>query len=124
MDIAGHLCHIHGTRRWWISQIDAGRLEGTERLYTQVGEDWEPIRDLEVIQARLPESDHIVVAIAQEGAGRIGPYENSARFLAHMVFHEGWHVGAIFAALRINGQEIPDEWEDPNVWGQFRDAEV
>ena len=37
-----------------------------------------------------------------------------------MVWHDGWHVGLIFLALRLNGQEPPEEWEEPNVWGQWR----
>ena len=26
----------------------------------------------------------------------------------------------VFLALRLNGQEPPEEWEEPNVWGQWR----
>jgi hypothetical protein len=37
-----------------------------------------------------------------------------------MVWHDGWHVGLIFLALRLNGQEPREEWEEPNVWGLWR----
>ena len=36
------------------------------------------------------------------------------------IWHDGWHVGLIFLGLRLNGQEPPEEWEEPNVWGQWR----
>lgn len=37
-----------------------------------------------------------------------------------MVWHEGWHIGAILLALRVNGFDVTDEWEEENLWGQWR----
>ncbi len=125
MDIAEHLCHVHGTRRWWIWSVDEARLEGTERLHLPNGDDWVAIRDLEIIRTRLPESAAQVEALTQDwlaGAElRRGPYETPLRFLMHQVWHEGWHVGAISAILRVHGQELNEDWEDHNLWGRWRD---
>jgi uncharacterized damage-inducible protein DinB len=127
-DVAEHLCHIHGTRRWWISQIQPDLLAGTEKLHEAQGEDWVPIRDLLLIRERLPQSAGLVVALYKDWAGsgesRRGPYEHPVHFLQHMLWHDGWHVGAILAALRINGQELSEEWEDVNIWGLWRDPET
>lgn len=126
MDAAGHLCHIHGTRRWWISQIDPDMLAGSERLYVQNGEDWEPVRDLEVIRARLPESAAQVARLYQslmESGAKPGPYEHPSFFVQHLLWHEGWHVGALLAILRLNGRELPEEWEEPAIWQEWRGIE-
>jgi hypothetical protein len=37
-----------------------------------------------------------------------------------MIWHEGWHVGLIFLALRLAGEEPKQEWEEANVWGEWR----
>lgn len=52
--------------------------------------------------------------------GENARYDNPVLLLQHMIWHDGWHVGLIFLALRLNGQEPPEEWEEPNVWGQWR----
>jgi hypothetical protein len=60
MDIAEQLCHVHGTRRGWIYSLEPERLAGYERLHVQNGDEWEAIRDLEVIRLRLAESAKLV----------------------------------------------------------------
>lgn len=125
MDIAEHLCHVHGTRRWWIWTIDESRLTGTERLHLPSGEDWIAIRDPAIIRRRLPESAAIIESLTRDWlAGtelRRGPYETPVRFMMHQVWHEGWHAGAICTILRQHGQELHENWEDENLWGRWCD---
>jgi uncharacterized damage-inducible protein DinB len=124
--IGEHLCHIHGTRRWWIKEIDPKYLEGSASLYTEVSEDdYVASEDLDLIRQRLKESAasvrHAMVDLLPDG--KAGPYDHPLFYLQHMIWHEGWHVGAIFHAFRANGQEITEEWEEPNVWGLWRTEE-
>ncbi len=37
-----------------------------------------------------------------------------------MVWHEGWHAGIILLALRLNGREPAEQWEETNLWGIWR----
>jgi uncharacterized damage-inducible protein DinB len=127
MDIAEQLCHVHGTRRGWIFSLEPERLAGFERLHVQNGDDWKAIRDLEIIRLRLAESAKLVRDLTwdllEKGVERQGPYEHPIFFMQHMVWHEGWHVGAIMTILRLNGVEPSEQWEDANLWGQWRDPE-
>lgn len=126
MDLAEHLCHIHSTRRWWISTIDRTRLEGTERLHVQEGENWYAVRDLALIRERLAESAKIVEQTYKDylvSGDQTGPYEHPATFLQHMLWHEGWHIGVILTLLRVHGHELTEEWEDPNIWQLWRGVE-
>lgn len=86
-----------------------------------------PLDDLNAIKAALEASGAAVRAAVEEALQTGGPmksenitYDNPVLFLQHMVWHDGWHIGLIFLALRKNGQEPPEEWEEPNVWGQWR----
>jgi uncharacterized damage-inducible protein DinB len=124
--IGEHLCHIHGTRRWWIKEIDPKYLEGSASLYTEVSEDdYIASEDLELIRQRLKESAASVRQAMLDllPDGKAGPYDHPLFYLQHMIWHEGWHVGAIFHAFRANGQEITEDWEEPNVWGLWRTEE-
>ena len=56
----------------------------------------------------------------QEGRVKVGGYDHPVFFLQHLVFHEGWHIALIFLAFRLAGQEIPEEWEEARVWGEWR----
>lgn len=58
-----------------------------------------------------------------KGVTQFGWYDNPVLFIQHMVWHEGWHIGLIFLALRLAGQEIPEEWEETKVWGEWRTEE-
>jgi hypothetical protein len=105
-------------------EIDPKYLEGSATLYAEVSEDnYVPSDDLALIRQRLKES---AASIRQAMADLIpdgkqaGPYDHPLFYLQHMIWHEGWHVGAIVHAFRANGQELPEEWEEPNIWGLWR----
>lgn len=124
--VVEHLCHIHGTRRFWMRAINPDYLNGFERLVQQEGEDWVPIRDIEFIRAQLIASSQRTREIMDDlldQPGQAGPYDHPLLFLQHMIWHEGWHTSSILAALRANGCEPGEEWEEPNIWGQWRTEE-
>lgn len=127
-DIAEHLCHIHGTRRFWLSKASPEHLQGKNLLFTQIGEDdWECVRDLDVIRAELAKSARAVGDATRahlESGVNVGQYEHPVFFLQHMLWHEGWHTGLIMLALRRNGKEPPEAWEDPNIWQLWRGSEA
>src|SRR5262249_33442374 len=86
-----------------------------------------PLADLEAIKRCLVASGGAVRNAVEEGIKKGGPlkgehatYDNAVLLLQHMVWHDGWHIGLIFLSLRLNGQEPSEEWEEPNVWGQWR----
>ncbi len=120
-----HLSHMHGVRRFFLSQVAPEHSAGlTSASQDSLGT---PLEDLDAIKACLVASekavrDAVKVALAKGGpmAGANVTYDNPVLFLQHMVWHDGWHIGLIFLALRLNGQEPPEEWEEPNVWGQWR----
>ena len=116
-----HLAHLHNTRTYFLSQVAP-----------DLAADLKTIKDedevsLEEIRTALEVSGRAIREVISTGLEAGGPlsggyvtYENPVLLLQHMVWHEGWHVGLIFLALRINGQEPPEEWEEPNVWGKWR----
>jgi uncharacterized damage-inducible protein DinB len=125
MSLDRQLSHMHGVRRYFLSQVAP---EYAANL-TSASADKEgtPLADLDQIKACLNESAKAVRDAVQEGVKKGGPmaggnvvYDNAVLFLQHMVWHDGWHVGLIFLALRLNGQEPLEEWEEPNVWGLWR----
>jgi uncharacterized damage-inducible protein DinB len=125
MPLDAQLAHMHGTRRYFLSQVAPKQAE--ELITAYADREGTPIADLNAIKECLVASGKAVRDAAQEGLQKGGPmaggnavYENAVLFLQHMVWHEGWHTGLIFLALRLNGQEPPEEWEEPNVWGQWR----
>ena len=120
-----HLAHMHGVRRYFLSQVAPEHAAGL--VSASADKQGTPLADLDAIKACLKASGKAVREAVQEGLNRGGPmaggnvvYDNAVLFLQHMVWHDGWHVGLIFLALRLNGQEPPEEWEEPNVWGLWR----
>lgn len=120
-----HLAHMHGVRRFFLSQVASERAAGLETAYAD--KEGTPLADLNAIKACLAASGKAVREAVQDGLKKGGPmagehvvYDNPVLFLQHMVWHDGWHVGLIFLGLRLNGQEPPEEWEEPNVWGLWR----
>jgi uncharacterized damage-inducible protein DinB len=86
---------------------------------------WEdPIEDLDAIRQMLAESEvavrEVTAAAIAEGRMPCGDYENPILFLQHQIWHEGWHVGLVILGLRVAGEEPPEEWEDTQIWGEFR----
>lgn len=119
------LAHIHQVRRFWLSNVDPERGALLGRSFT---DDWEtPIDDLDEIK-RLVAQSGTVIREAMEDAfskplGQVGFYDNVVLFLQHMVWHDGWHVGLISLGLRLGGEEMPEEWEENHVWGEWRTEE-
>ncbi len=117
-----HLAHMFRVRKYWLSQFSPAHVEGLEKLPV---EDYEvPLANLDEIRAYLKASakavrDSVEQAL-RNGTGASGGYDHPTLFLQHMIWHEGWHVGLIFLGLRLAGQEPQEEWEEPNVWGQWR----
>jgi uncharacterized damage-inducible protein DinB len=125
MTLDRQLSHMHGVRRYFLSQVAPEHAAGLASA--SADNEGTPLADLDTIKAYLQASGTAVRAAVQEGLEKGGPmaggnvvYDNAVLFLQHMVWHDGWHVGLIFLALRLNGQEPPEEWEEPNVWGQWR----
>jgi uncharacterized damage-inducible protein DinB len=120
-----HLAHVHNVRRFFLSNVAPGR--GAE-LGDAFIDGWEtPIQDLDQIKALLGQSGPAVGEALREafasGVGQVGWYDHPVLFLHHLMWHEGWHVGLVFLALRRGGQEPPEEWEEENVWGLWRTEE-
>lgn len=120
------LAHMHLVRKGWLNLLSQDRASALPKTFT---DGWTtPIEDLEEIKRALKESeiairevmrDHLEKGTQRvEGSG--GHYDHPVFFLQHMIWHEGWHVGLIFLAFRMNGQELQEEWEEPNVWSKWR----
>jgi uncharacterized damage-inducible protein DinB len=130
-DIAFHLAHLHGTRRYWHAK--AAGLDGPvgATLYKNTEKEWEHwtgTTDLDEIRMRLKESQDLVhgfVADALESSSteRSANYDHPVLYLQHMIWHEGWHFALITLAMRLAGHEPPEEWEDANVWGVWREPD-
>lgn len=120
-----HLAHMHGVRRYFLSQVAPEQAAGL--VSASADSEGTPLSDLNAIKACLKASGMAVREAVSRAIERGGPmagehvvYDTPVLFLQHMVWHDGWHIGLIFLALRLNGQEPPEEWEEPNVWGQWR----
>lgn len=121
-DLAHQLAHIHKVRWEWLGKV-APHHAAT--LGDSFIDGWmTPIADLAEIKSLLTQSGTAIrAAMAEllEGDGApIGGYDHPVLFLQHMVWHEGWHVGLIFLALRNAGVEPTELWEETNVWGHWR----
>ncbi len=120
-----HLAHVHAVRREWLAAVAPERAAALGESFV---DGWTtPIADLNEIRSLLAASASAVRETAREGLQRgivpFGPYENPALFLQHMVWHEGWHVGLLMLGLRLAGREPTEEWEEANVWGEWRTEE-
>ncbi len=119
------LAHMHSTRRYFLGQFNLERQVELAVLFQQW--DTPATEDMGVIRAALEASGEavaeVVGAALEQGVAKSGWYDNPVLYLQHMVWHEGWHVGMILLALRVAGQEVPEEWEEPNIWGEWRTEE-
>jgi len=122
--IAFHLCHLHSTRRFWHMKANGLEAPVGTPLFTVTEDEWIPSNDLGAIGERLAESQTLVRdwvrAKIAENAQQCGNYDHPVLYLQHMIWHEGWHAGLIMLALRRAGHEPTEEWEDANVWDQWR----
>jgi uncharacterized damage-inducible protein DinB len=119
------LSHMHEVRRYFLSEV-APEFAANLSSATLDKEET-PLESLEAIKDCLKASEVAVREAVKAAIEKGGPmaggnvvYDDPVLFLQHMVWHDGWHVGLIFLALRVNGQEPSGEWEEPNVWGQWR----
>lgn len=114
--IGWHLTHIYQVRMYWLSDIAPEMIDPSLK--------WGEVFPLEKAKELLTKSAgqiHDVMKNKLENdESPVGGYDHPLYFLQHMIWHEGWHVGAIMMALRQNGQETPEEWEEPNIWGLWR----
>ena len=123
-NIGEHLAHIHDVRHGWLQEAFPGRDFGLPSFHakTESG-NWVSCAELDRARETLKRGAvtlrEAVAPLLVEG-GQLGPYDHPVFFLQHMIWHEGWHAGAIIQALRANGQEPPESWEEPNVWGLWR----
>lgn len=126
MSLDAQLAHMHSTRKYFLSEVAPEQAAGLASAYAD--RQGTPVADLQAIKDCLNASGIAIRnAVADGFAKGGGPlkgehavYDNPILLMQHMVWHEGWHIGLIFLALRLNGQEPPEEWEEPNVWGQWR----
>lgn len=119
-----HLAHCHNVRTFFVSQVAPDTPEVVRFGVDDAGEITE---SLESVRSALSQSARVIRNVVEKGlvasvplSGENVTYDNAVLLMQHMVWHEGWHVGLIFLALRLNGQEPPEEWEEPNVWGRWR----
>ena len=116
------LAHMHNTRKWFLKNV-APEI-GTPLGRSYIDDEGTPVQNLDELKDMVRASGVAVRnatdMLIKKGMVQAGFYDNPVLFLQHMVWHEGWHVGLIFLALRLNGQEPPEEWEDEKVWGEWR----
>ena len=115
-----HLRHLNRSRRYWLGITCGKSWQELEEEFARTA-DANP--SLDEIRADLASSrDDLAEWFRQNlgSEGAAGPYDHPVLFLQHMVWHEGWHAGLIMLGLRLAGHEPPEEWEDPNVWGKWR----
>jgi uncharacterized damage-inducible protein DinB len=122
MPLDQQLAHMFSTRRYFLKNVDPERGAA---LGAELTEGWtKPVTELDQIKALLKESGPAVRESVKEaltnGVGQFGWYDNPVLYIQHLIWHEGWHVGLIFLGLRLGGQEPAEEWEETNVWGEWR----
>ncbi|HWD37453.1 MAG TPA: DinB family protein [Fimbriimonas sp.] len=120
--IAKHLAHVHEVRYWWLTKVAPDLANNLGESFQEDGET--PLEDLQTIKDELAKSAHAVrTALERElrdETQQTGPYSHPVQYLGHMVWHEGWHAGIILLALRLNGREPAEQWEETNLWGIWR----
>lgn len=116
------LAHVHNTRKFFLKNVSPEIAAPLGRSY--IDDEGTPVQNLEELKEMVRASGVAVRQATNElikkGMVTAGFYDNPILFLQHMVWHEGWHVGLIFLALRLNGQEPPEEFEEEKVWGEWR----
>jgi len=118
-------CHLIECRVSWLKHASGGKeIPGDVCLYTEQGGKWHASTDLALIREQLNLSEDAVAAwltkTLKDGAGAAGPYDNPVLYLQHMIWHDGYHAGLIILALRRAGAEPTDEWDETNIWSNWR----
>lgn len=120
------LAHVHEVRYWWLKDVAPDLADAIGESFQEDGKT--PLADLNEMRTVLKKSeagvkDGVLRGLRAGVDKKYGSYDHPILFLQHMIWHEGWHIGLIMLALRLNGQEPKDVWEEENVWGQWRTEE-
>jgi uncharacterized damage-inducible protein DinB len=84
----------------------AGTQAELDEIRTYLAQSAQAVREATARRLAEPEAD--------------SPYDHPILFLQHMIWHEGYHFALIHLALRNAGHEPTEEWEEANVWSQWR----
>lgn len=109
--VAGSFMHVHSVR---LSLVDEGAPEAVATLPAQ---EWEDLRDPQLIAQHLGES---AAAVRRAVRGRLRAeramdlhYDHPLLMLGHLTWHEGYHHGQIKLALKLAGRPVTDEDAGP-----------
>lgn len=126
--IMEYLCHIHGSRSWWLSNVAPEYAAKLDELYVKKEGEWVLSADLETVKKQLVLSGKAVGEATRElidaGVQQIGAYEHPVYFLQHMLWHESGHLAVILVSLRLVDKEPDETWEEANIWGRWRTEEL
>ena len=118
------LRHINMVRSEWLKEVAPAEQEGLQMLYVKRDGKWIALEDLELIKSELKKSAAAVRRATESailsGEPKQSAYAHPLLYMQHMIWHEGWHAGLIMLALRVNGQETTEQWEEANIWGLWR----
>jgi len=124
MSVAMHLAHLHQCRIGWLENASGQNVDHLGSLYYKENDEWRAIKDREKIKQHLEASSQAladwVAKALESGQQQSGNYDHPVFYLQHMIWHEGYHFGLLNLALRRAGQEPPEEWEDANIWDNWR----
>jgi uncharacterized damage-inducible protein DinB len=127
MPVAVQFAHIQNTRLFWLNQVAPEFAENVTRLFRQDGEDRIAERDPKRIAQALNEGAAAIAAAVkgrleanQPMKGEHATYDHPVLLLAHMLWHEGYHVGQIKLALKTIGYVMSDEVEEKTIWSLWR----
>ncbi|MBC8063862.1 MAG: DinB family protein [Chlorobia bacterium] len=117
------LAHVHLVRLEWFKKASNNPDLDIKHFFREEGDRWVPSDDLPVLKAALIHLGEVISAwlpgALAEGKPS-GGYDHPAFFMQHQIWHEGWHIGLILLALRLNGEEPAEEWEEAKLWGRWR----
>ncbi len=127
MPVAAQFAHIQNTRLFWLKQVAPEFAAGVTQLFRNDGEERIAERDPRRIAQALNEGAQ---AIGDAVVGRLetgqpmksehATYDHPVLLLAHMLWHEGYHVGQIKLALKAMGYVMSDEVEEKTIWSLWR----
>ncbi|WP_407569483.1 DinB family protein [Deinococcus altitudinis] len=112
--VAGSFMHLHSVR------LNLVHENAPEIGVTLPGQDWEDLRDPDLIARHLDESAAAVGQAVQgrQMAGRaLDLHDHLLLMLGHLIWHEGYHHGQIKLALKLAGCPVADEDAGPGTWG-------
>ena len=127
MPIAAQFAHIQNTRLFWLKQVAPEFGINVTQLFRNDGEDWIAERNPKRISQALNEGAKAIgdavkgrLETNQPMKGEHATYDHPVLLLAHMLWHEGYHVGQIKLALKAMGYVMSDEVEEKTIWRLWR----